>query len=359
MKSDFFAIALVRSYFSILLAFSLPFCSTSLYGQFFRKKVAGVETYVQEDSIVRYSQSDIFDFPNMGIIEFYYNKKQSHKMFSHVEKGDQYNAYKVMREYVKNFGVENFRKTPGLIWDLARYSKKYGQPGEALQLYKLAIKHYSDGTDTTTLFKEYDSLDRDKVRYYVPMERYQQLVAARQDVDTMIAPRPNAMNMGNEVNSKKADYAPSMGNGDNYLLYTSKRNAHNTIPPRYDEDIFYTEKLFGGWQPAAAFNKINTSFNEGSACLSVDGQLLIFSRCDAPGSLGGCDLYEAKLLPDKTWANIRNLGDKINSAVGTRIRLYQEQVILYFLHPTELMVLVCLTFILLPKTKELAIGVML
>ena len=231
----------------------------------------------------------------------------------YIDDGQHYEAYSLLRDYVRNFGVENFRKTSGLIWDLARYSKIYGQPGEALQLYKLAIKHYTEGMDTTLLFKEYDSLERDKARYYVPIEYYRKLVEARKDVDTMIAPRPSVMNMGLDVNSEKEDYGPTIGNVDYLLLFTSKRNIKNTIPPTYDEDIFYSLKQDDVWKPAEPFRKINTSNNEGSACLSLDGKTLIFSRCNAPGSIGNCDLYMATIQVDSTWGNIHNMGRAINS----------------------------------------------
>jgi outer membrane protein OmpA-like peptidoglycan-associated protein len=304
----------VRRHLSTVLAAILLPGFISLQAQIIKKKNLGTEAVIVNDSIVRYSQSDIFDFPNISIYDFYYNKKKLNKLMYYIESGQDQNAYLAMRDYVKNYGIDNFRKAPGLIWDLARYSKKFGWPGEALQLYKLAIKHYAVGSDTTTLFKEFDSLNRDKVRYYVPIERYQQMVAARRDVDTLIAPRPAKMNMGMDVNSKKEDYAPSMGNSDNMLLFTSKRNNHNSIPPKYDEDIFFSTREYEVWTKAKEFKKINTSYNEGSACLSPDGRTLIFSRCMAPGSLGSCDLYQATLQQDSTWGDVKNLGEAINSA---------------------------------------------
>lgn len=303
----------MKSHFSILLAAFLLLIISTLNAQLFRKKGSGAEEYFVEDSIARYSQSDIFDFPNISFLDFYYNEKKLNRLMGYIEKGQEQKAYVLLREYVRSFGIDNFRMTSGLIWDLARYSKKYGQRGEALQLYKLAIKHYSDGMDTTALFKEYGELDREKTKYYVPIEYYRKLVEARQDVDTMIAPRPNVMNMGGDVNSLKEDYGPTIGNVDYLLLFTSKRNNKNTIPPQFDEDIFFSVKQYDVWQPAVAFNKINTSNNEGSACLSMDGKTLIFSRCNAPGSIGNCDLYSAVLQPDSTWGDVRNLGRKINS----------------------------------------------
>jgi outer membrane protein OmpA-like peptidoglycan-associated protein len=304
----------VKSHFSVLLASLFVFTFSSLAGQLFRKKNLEAGERFAVDSIARYSQSDIFEFPNIGKVDFYYNKKKLNRLMYYLDDGQEIEAYLVMRDYVRHFGVENFRKTPGLIWDLARYSKTFGPLGEALQLYKLAIKHYAEGTDTTTLFKEYNALERDKAKYYVPIEHYRKMVAARQDVDTMIAPRPSVMNMGRDVNSKKEDYAPSIGNVDDMLLFTSKRNNHNSIPPRFDEDIFYSVKQYDVWQRAVPLDKINTSHNEGSACLSMDGKHLIFSRCNAPGSFGNCDLYSAEMKADSTWGNIHNMGGAINSA---------------------------------------------
>jgi outer membrane protein OmpA-like peptidoglycan-associated protein len=316
LKIQFFApiIFFVKNHFFIFLSSFIVFTITSVNGQLFRKKALGAEQYEVEDSIVRYSQSDIFDFPNVSSsLKFYYNKKLINSLMFYIKDEQEEEAYNVLRDYVRNFAIENFSKTPGLIWDLARYSKKFGPRGEALQLYKLAIKHYAEGMDTTTLFKEYNALELDKTKYYVPIEYYRKLVAARQDVDTMLAPRPNVMNMGKDLNSKKEDYAPTIGNVDDLLLFTSKRNSHNSIPPRYDEDIFYSVKENNVWQPAVEFNKINTSYNEGSACLSMDGQFMIFSRCNAPGTYGNCDLYVATLQADGTWGDVHNLGANINS----------------------------------------------
>ena len=303
----------MRRYFSIVIAALSLFPSAEVFSQRVKKKILSAETIIVEDSIVRYSQSDIFDFPNIGLVNFYYSDKKLNKLLIHVDKHEDEKAYYAMREYVRNYGIQNFRKAPGLIWDLARYSKKFGPPGEALQLYKLAIKHYSDGMDTTALFKEFDSLNTEKTRYYVPIERYRQMVAARKDIDTLVAPRPSKMNMGAYVNSKKEDYAPSIGFNDNLLMFSSKRNTHNTIPPRFDEDIFYSLFVNGVWTKAKEFD-INTSFNEGSVCISPDGKTIIFSRCMAPGSLGNCDLYQARLQKDSTWGEIKNLGEEINSS---------------------------------------------
>lgn len=69
----------------------------------------------------------------------------------------------------------------------------------------------------------------------------------------------------------------------------------------------------GYWGKAKEFTTINTSYNEGSACLSLDGKFLYFSRCNAPGSFGNCDLYVSALGADSVWTASKNLGPEINS----------------------------------------------
>jgi outer membrane protein OmpA-like peptidoglycan-associated protein len=77
--------------------------------------------------------------------------------------------------------------------------------------------------------------------------------------------------------------------------------------------LFYTVKKDTIWDFSEPFKTINTDHNEGSACLSKDGKFLYFARCNAPLSLGNCDIYVAELKKDSTWGNVKNLGPHINS----------------------------------------------
>ena len=96
------------------------------------------------------------------------------------------------------------------------------------------------------------------------------------------------------------------------MLFTSKRKEHNERT--YDEDLFFSLKIDGAWTETQEFRSINTGYNEGSACLSMNGKNLFFSRCNAPGSIGNCDLYVATLSKDSIWSDIKNLGPGINSS---------------------------------------------
>ncbi len=274
-----------------------------------KKKLAKAETIRLQDSLTAFSQSDMFIFPNVNKVRYYHD--QSKIMHINELTSQPPEMYKALKEYVKNFGIENFSKNIPMIWKLAELSKSYGPKGEAVLLYKLILKHHQQGIDIKNIYKKYDSVETDRKEYYVPLEHYYQLVNYRKEVDTLRPPHSVLTPMGEGINSPKEDYGPTIGNVDYVLLFTSKRNGHEKRA--YNEDIFFSLKIDGAWTEAESFKTINTDFNEGSACLSLDGKFLFFSRCNAPGSLGNCDLYVAKLNKDSVWSDVKNLGANVNS----------------------------------------------
>lgn len=276
-----------------------------------RKKLKSAGTIQLNDSLTAFSQSDIFVFPNINVVFFYYDAKKFKKLQELKKNGPVETYYHALRDYVSNFGIRNFSENTAMLWELARLSRQVGPPGEAILLYKLVLKHHRQGLNIENVFHEYDSLERDKQRYYVPLDHYYQLVAYRKEIDTLRPPHAVLINMGDNLNSLKEDYGPTIGNVDTLLLFTSKRNRNNIDARFYDEDLFYSERVDGFWMPAKPFDDINTIYNEGSACMSLDGKLLIFSRCFDQN----CDLYSAERPAlDSVWRNVHNLGPSINSS---------------------------------------------
>ena len=267
-----------------------------------------------QDSLISFGQSDIFNFPNVNKIDFYLNPGKLKKIKQLENSSNNEGLYHELRAYVKNFGIQNFYKETALIWQLAKLSEAYGQAGEAALLYRLVIKHHRQDIDIKKLLQYYDSLMFNEKDYYVPLVQYYELVDLRKEIDTLQAPRSVLVNMGPYINSGKPDYGPALSDDDEVLIFTSKRNTHSTDLNRtYDEDLFFTRKQDGYWTEAKVIPRINTSYNEGSPCLSKDGKTLYFARCNAPGGLGGCDLYVAQLQNDSTWSVPKNLGENINS----------------------------------------------
>lgn len=269
------------------------------------------------DSLTTYGQSDIFTFPNVNTIPYYYHQN-SLKRITQLQNGGaakEKDLYTELRLYVKNFGVDNFYKNTSMLWQLAKLSETYGPKGESVLLYKLLLKHHRLEQERRKIRQEYDTLMVNKKDYYVPLEEYYKLVEYRREIDTLRPPQGVLLNMGQAVNSIKADYAPTIGNVDTLLLFSSKRNAHSrNLERSYDEDLFYSIREYGIWMDAQEFKNINTIYNEGSACLSKDGKQLFFARCNAPDSQGGCDLYVAENRGEKGWGNVKNLGATINSS---------------------------------------------
>jgi len=266
------------------------------------------------DSLTSYSQSDIFIFPNTNKIKYYRDAARLERIKILGPSGDFEQEYAELKQYVKNFGPDNFSKDVQLLWNLARLSQKMGPPGEAVLLYKLVLKHLPQTIDGKQVKSEFDTLTKNETDLYVPLEQYYQLVAYRKEIDTLRPPQGILLNMGEAINSDKADYGATIGNVDDVLLFTSKRNSHvDPMNKSYNEDLFYSHKLDTLWGFADELKNINTRFNEGSACLSKDGRQLYFARCNSPDSYGNCDIFVATLRADSTWGDVRNLGPNINS----------------------------------------------
>ncbi len=304
----------VKTYFLICIATLLLLVNNPLVAQKPAKKFKKGGVYQLEDSLTSYSQSDIFIFPNVNKIRYYADHAKLDRIKKLGPAGDTDQEYTELRAYVRNFGPDNFSMDTQLIWDLARLSEKHGPRGEAILLYKLVLKHHPRTIDGRKVKSEFDSLTKDIVDLYVPLQHYYELVAFRKEIDTLRPPQGVLLNMGEAINSDKADYGPTMGNVDDVLLFTSKRNGHvDPLNKNYNEDLFYSRRVDGVWGFSEEFKKVNTPYNEGSACLSKDGKQLFFARCNSPDSYGSCDIFHATLKPDSTWGYTKNLGPTINS----------------------------------------------
>jgi len=295
----------------LLLLATLLVNYSQLYAQKEKKGFKKGGTITLNDSLTTYGQSDIFIFPNVNKISFYYDAARLKKIQNLDSEGNEEAMYTALKDYVKNFGIENFNQNIAMLWRMATLSEKYGPSGEAILLYKLVLKHHQQGLDIKNIYASWQQLDPDKKENYVPLDFYYQLVDYRKDIDTLRPPKSILLNMGDDINSRKEDYGPTVGNTDDLILFTSKRNEKSD--GSYNEDLFFSKRIDGRWSVAESFININTLYNEGSACISDDGKYLFFSRCNTADGLGNCDLYVAVMKADSTWGDINNLGRNINS----------------------------------------------
>ncbi len=119
------------------------------------------------------------------------------------------------------------------------------------------------------------------------------------------------------INTKYPDYMPAMDPTGTKVYFTSKRvggiTQEDASAPDGDEDIFFIEKTNGKWSdPQPLPQPINSAANEGAACFSADGQLMVYTACSRADGIGNCDLYIAT-LQGNTWTQPRNMGNVVNS----------------------------------------------
>ncbi len=119
------------------------------------------------------------------------------------------------------------------------------------------------------------------------------------------------------VNSKYSDYMPALDPTGSKLYFTSVRlggiKKEEGLEKEGDEDIYFIEKSSKEWSaPKLLPEPINSENNEGAACFSADGQLMIYTACGRDGGIGSCDLY-ISTLEGKDWTKPVNLGNVVNS----------------------------------------------
>lgn len=273
-------------------------------------------------------------FKNINKLDEYVNESLKADIKRAESKEDFKKALMLLEEYVSNFGIKNFYKDTYMLWRLGQLYERFGNMSKAKALYKLVLKHHRGDLKKVLLY--YDSLTLMEKDYWVPLDYYYQLVDYRKDIDTLHPPHSVLLNMGPEVNSKDADYGPSITADKKMLLFTSRRNKIG-IEKKSNEDLFYTESdEIGYFSPAKPFGTINTEFNEGSPCLNKAGNKLYFVRCNAPDSYGNCDIYVSEKVKnlisgEEEWGNVKNLGSRVNSrAWDSQPSLSHTEDTLYF-----------------------------
>jgi outer membrane protein OmpA-like peptidoglycan-associated protein len=273
-----------------------------------------VTKYLRTDSVFTSAKINLFQFPNIGKYSDFFDKQKMEEIMRLQKEENWEELYVKMTDYVSRFGIQNFYKDTKMIWRLAKLTEIYGSRQTAKSLYRLVLRHHHQGINLQEVELYYDSLNRQEAEQYVPIEYYYEMAEHRKLIDTLRPPRGVLLNMGETVNSPKADYGPSLNIENNVLIFTSKRNTSGlAFAPTENEDIFISRRDEFGWAPAKPLASINTRFNEGSAALTRDGKRLFFSRCDSDDSFGDCDLYVTTMEADSTWSEPKNLGANVNS----------------------------------------------
>ncbi|MEZ4722312.1 MAG: hypothetical protein R2813_10615 [Flavobacteriales bacterium] len=114
--------------------------------------------------------------------------------------------------------------------------------------------------------------------------------------------------LSDNVNQSGRHEAPMSISYDNQFLFIYMSGS------RQEEDIFWSKSIGDtAWsKPEKLKGAVNSPHYEGHAFLGPDNKTLYFSS-DKPGGLGGRDIYKAVMQDDSSFAQVENLGPKINS----------------------------------------------
>ncbi|MCH1401291.1 MAG: hypothetical protein L7U78_02060, partial [Schleiferiaceae bacterium] len=107
------------------------------------------------------------------------------------------------------------------------------------------------------------------------------------------------------------EYFPTISGGEEQLIYTHR---YISGPKPSDENLL--ESSLDGFSEYGVPlpGNINSELNEGAACISTDGQLMILTVCDRPNGSGSCDLFFSYKNQHQEWVTPRPLPGEINTS---------------------------------------------
>ena len=171
----------------------------------------------------------------------------------------------------------------------------YAEVAEAEGDYDAAISAMSKGLGNSSI----SEIVRKKMhRRKAELEFRKMAYANPRDIQPVRLP--------NSVNTEAMEYHPSF-NADGSLLFYVKATDEGR-----NEDLYYARAEGDSLSMGQPIRELNTIGQEGAFSLSQDGRVLIFTGCELPNSVGGCDLY-ISFKKDNHWTEPKNMGQSINS----------------------------------------------
>ena len=145
------------------------------------------------------------------------------------------------------------------------------------------------------------------------------------------------VNLGTTVNSTNDEFYPSLTtSGDLYFTMAAPEGMGK-------DDIYMCKMTSTGYEkPTILPSPINSAGYEFNAFISPDGNILIYTKYNAPGGFGSGDLYIAKKDNGGNWQEPQNMGTDLNS-------MYMEYCPFYH-YPTATLYFTSRRCNLIPKT---------
>lgn len=139
------------------------------------------------------------------------------------------------------------------------------------------------------------------------------------------------IDLNDKINSEYPDYAPTISEDETLMVYTTRRPGDNMNEKiaedhEYYEEIFYSEKKNGEWQPGRnAGTPVNSNYHNASVNLSPDGKEMIIYH----DSNGG-DLFVSNRKPDGSWSATRTMEGINTEFLESSATITENGKIIYF-----------------------------
>ena len=116
-----------------------------------------------------------------------------------------------------------------------------------------------------------------------------------------------AENIGETINTETHNACVGLSSSGNTLI------VYKTNEELTGGDLYWTEFDGKNWSEPIKYNEnINSGYQEASASLSADGNVMYFSS-NRPGGKGGKDIYRSIHFANGDWSKPINLGNAINT----------------------------------------------
>ena len=208
------------------------------------------------------------------------------------------------------------------LGQLYEFTKRYDP---ALSAYRNAVRLQPDSPAAGAAYQSLSSTLLRLGRYgeALPyLEKFQTLFAPQSAQGQRIARQIESARFGQEavqhpqpvdprplsaiLQTTPSQYFPVLTPDEQTLVFTA-------LKAEGDEDLMIATYNGESWSPPVSLSPgINTTDNEGTASLSADGRLIVFTACQGRKGFGSCDLY----LSRKTgtdWSTPENLGPAVNT----------------------------------------------
>lgn len=261
-------------------------------------------------------------------------------------------------EYQKVLAIDSFFSRT-LYYELGELHYKVGQSNEAIAFFSKFEALLSKDIEQFGFNGEAEIKGEEKLIQKLPGN----LQACKISLDSAkFVNITEVVALPATINSAADEVFPFLSNDQRLIFFNRRKNKFS------DEDLYYSRKQEADWIAASPVKKINTKYNEGMCTFVRDGRTMFFTACgrdqvrgtcdiwqsdvndvevtnirmlegyinadsweseatiscdgrtiyfvsNRPGGMGGTDIWSSKQMENGQWADPKNLGDKINTAL--------------------------------------------